>query len=258
MPNRISSITNKDLYIGSEFKAWAYREKLDAEEVYLVDKYLHSSRKTLEAGTAGGRILLSLNDKGFSDLHGFDYIPEFIEAAKAKDTSKKIDFSVQNAVSLTYKDESFDQIIYLQQIISSIDLADDRLNSLKESYRILRKGGVGLFSFLSFEVRNSALGYSWFIAYLKLLRQVKRSNETIQYLPWLLRGGSFNLGALIDRPPYTYWYRVEEISQVMKEIGFRIISIGTSEQVKSNSMKVMPESLMQDKLDGALYIVVEK
>jgi SAM-dependent methyltransferase len=251
-------VNNKELYLSSEFGAWAYRENLDSEETYLIDKYLDKQKKILEAGTAGGRILLALQSNGFTDLHGFDYVSEFIDEAKNRDTSKEINFTVQDATSLLYQDESYDQIIYLQQIISSIDLEADRLKSLKESYRILQKGGIGLFSFLSFEVRSSTFPYSWYISYLKLLRQLKKNSLTIQHLPWMLHGGKFNLNALVDRPPYTYWYRVEEISTILKEIGFSIVLIGTSEQIKDDDMKSTYQALSKEQLGGALYIVVKK
>jgi ubiquinone/menaquinone biosynthesis C-methylase UbiE len=258
MLSKTSPANNKELYLGLEFHLWAYRENLDDNEAYLINKYLGKSKKTLEAGTAGGRILLALQNGGFTDLHGFDYVSEFIDAAKNRDTSKKINFMVQNATSLLYENESFDQILYLQQVISSIDLDIDRIKSLQESYRILRKGGIGLFSFLSFDVRSSTFPYSWFISYLKLLRQLKQNSLTIQHLPWILHGGKFNPNVLLDRPPYTYWYRLEEISTILKEIGFKIVSIGTSEQIKAGSMEVGAENLTGKKLSGALYIVVEK
>jgi SAM-dependent methyltransferase len=258
MLNKTIPTNNKELYLSSEFGAWAYRENLDANEIYLIDKYLNGSKKTLEAGTAGGRILLALQSREFTDLHGFDYVSEFIDEAKNRDVSKKISFMVQDATSLLYQDESFDQILYLQQIVSSIDIEIDRLKSLQESYRILKKGGIGLFSFLSFEVRSSTFPYSWYIFYLKLLRQLKKNSITIQHLPWMLHGGKFNPNALIDRPPYTYWYRVEEISTILKGIGFNIVSIGTSEQIKNNSMKPTNQFLSKEPLGGALYIVVEK
>jgi ubiquinone/menaquinone biosynthesis C-methylase UbiE len=258
MPNAVSPTSNKELYLNAEFCAWAHRENLDAEETYLIGKYLDKSKRTLEAGTAGGRILLALQNSGFIDLHGFDYVSEFIDTAKKRDTSKEISFTVQDATSLHYQHESFDQVLYLQQIISSIDLDVDRLKSLRESHRILRKGGVGLLSFLSFEVRSSSFPYSWYIFYLKMLRQLKKSNVTIQHLPWMLHGGKFNLNALVDRPPYTYWYRAEEISIILKEIGFKIVSIGTTEQIKNNSMKSTCQDLIKEQLGGTLYIVVEK
>jgi ubiquinone/menaquinone biosynthesis C-methylase UbiE len=258
MLSKTTPVNNKELYLGLEFRAWAYRENLDNDETYVTGKYLDKSKKTLEAGTGGGRILLSLQNRGFTDLHGFDYVAEFIDAAKERDTSKEINFMVQDATSLLYEDESFDQILYLQQVISSIDLDVDRLKSLQESYRILRKGGIGLFSFLSFDVRSSAFPYYWYISYLKLFRLLKKSSLTIQHLPWMLHGGKFNPNSLTDQPPYTYWYRTEEISTILKEIGFKIVSIGTSEQIKADSMELNTQSLIEKKLSGSLYIIVEK
>lgn len=158
---------NKKLYQGAEFENWAYREKLIPEEEYLIKKYLQPHKKTVEAGTAGGKILFGMQKVGFTDLHGYDYVPEFIQTAIARDPSGSINFEVQDATSLQYETSSFEQIVYLQQIISSIDFDGDRLKALHESYRILNHGGTGLFSFLNFEVRSKARGYSAYVAYLK-------------------------------------------------------------------------------------------
>ena len=65
----------------AEFSRWAQREGLEPGEQFILARYLDASKKTLEAGAAGGRLLLAMQASGFKDLAGYDILPEFIEAA---------------------------------------------------------------------------------------------------------------------------------------------------------------------------------
>ena len=53
----MSLINNKEVYSTVEFDAWADKKSLNEDEKYLIVKYLKKNEKTVEAGTAGGRIL---------------------------------------------------------------------------------------------------------------------------------------------------------------------------------------------------------
>jgi len=50
------------------------------------------------ARLTGGRILFELQRLGFTDLHGFDYVPAMIEGARRRDRTDSIRFTVQSAV----------------------------------------------------------------------------------------------------------------------------------------------------------------
>lgn len=249
---------NKELYSDLEFDTWLNIEKLYPEEKYLIQKYLIPNLKTVEAGTNGGRILFRMQELGFSSLAGFDYIPKLIDRAIERDPNRTINFQVQDAIDLAYLDSSFDQIIYLQQIICLIESQEDRLKAIQESYRILKPGGIGLFSVLSFESRNSKMLYSIYFAYLKTLRKMRGDGRSVQYLPWLKLGGKFNISSIIDRSPYTYWYRVTEIYQLLKSVGFEIVSIGSDAQISTENLKLTDLELMNEEISGMLYIVVRK
>lgn len=137
---------NKEVYSTVEFNSWTYRKGLIKAEKFLIEKYLDSKGRTLEAGTGGGRILLELLKLGFSSLYGFDFVPEFIEVAKKRlDITKSIIFEVQDITDLHYEDSYFDQIICLQQLISFIEEEEERTKALKKAYRILKSGGNSAF-----------------------------------------------------------------------------------------------------------------
>lgn len=254
----LSPNNNKELYSDLEFDTWLNIEKLYPEEKYLIQKYLIPNLKTVEAGTNGGRILLRMQELGFSSLAGFDYIPKLIDRAIERDPNRTINFQVQDAIDLAYPDSSFEQIIYLQQIICLIESQEDRLKAIKESYRILKPGGTGLFSVLSFESRSSKMFYSSYFTYLKMLRKLRGNDLSIQYLPWLKLGGKFNISAITDRQPYTYWYRVTEIYELLKSVGFEIVSIGSDPQINTGSLKTSDLELLSEEISGMLYIVVRK
>ncbi len=250
--------SNQEIYNGLEFATWIDRETLLAEESHLIHKYLHPQLRTVEAGTNGGRIVFQLQKLGFSSLAGFDYVPKLIDVAIARDVKRAIEFTVQDAISLAYPDSSCDQIIYLQQIICLIENAADRLSAVREAYRILKPGGTGLFSVLSFESRCSKPIYAAYLNYLTAIRKLRGEDRSIQYLPWLILGGKFNLNAIVDRAPYVYWYTVTEICQLLRSVGFEIAAVGSARQISEDNLKISAADLLASELDGMVYVVVKK
>jgi ubiquinone/menaquinone biosynthesis C-methylase UbiE/RimJ/RimL family protein N-acetyltransferase len=257
-PARNGRKTNKDVYRGEEFCRWSSRKGLIYAEQFLIDRYLAKSPKTLEAGTAGGRIILEMSKQGFVDLHGYDYLPEFIEVARTRNEARNLEFKVDDAISLQYQDQSFGQILYLQQILSTIEDPDDRVRALSEAYRILQPGGTALFSFLSYEVRTRNLLFLAFLLYLIILRKLRGSNKSTQLLPWLRQGGNPNFKALLDREPYNYWFRTEEATAAMANAGFQVLALGTTRQLENNRICKTCEELKRLPLGGMLYFVCKK
>ncbi|MCZ7610829.1 MAG: hypothetical protein M5U17_11760 [Ignavibacterium sp.] len=73
-------MNNKNIFSSKEFDNWLDRDGLQPEEKKLIVDYLEKDKSTLEAGTASGRILFEMNKLGFTNLSGFDFIPEYISA----------------------------------------------------------------------------------------------------------------------------------------------------------------------------------
>jgi len=76
---------NKEVYRTVEFHRWVEGTDLDAAGRYLITHYLKPAGRTLKAGTDGGRILLAMRRMGFIDLHGFDFVPGWVEKVRAAD-----------------------------------------------------------------------------------------------------------------------------------------------------------------------------
>jgi ubiquinone/menaquinone biosynthesis C-methylase UbiE len=217
-----TAVDNRQFYELEVFDSWASRKGLTDLEEQLVTRFLERDLPTLEAGTGGGRILHELRDRGFSDLHGFDYLPGFIDVARTRDPSGAIEFSVQNAVALDYPDASFDQALYVQQVLCFVEDADDRVRAMREAQRVVRPGGTALFSFLCYEARSSQPFYGAFHRYLSFLRRFRNRDVSLQYQPWLKTEAKPNFSALADRGPYVYWYTLEEALDALDRVGFAI------------------------------------
>lgn len=241
-----------------ELDTWSGQGDLLPEERRLIERTLLRNRSTLEGGTAGGRILLQMSRLGFTDLAGFDFVPELIERAKRHDTTGRIHFTVQDATRLDYSDAQFDQIVYLQGLINCIDDEAGRLQALREASRILKPGGIILFSGSSFDDRQRSWKFRPYLAYLRALRTLRRSSRPIQALPLLKVAYRFNPGCLIDRGPYIYWYRAAEMEQVLREVGFEVADIGSARHVMEDTMQPSSATLLPRSLSGFLYVVCRK
>src|SRR5262249_458329 len=130
--------------------------------------------------------------------------------------------------------------------------------AMREAYRVLSKGGLALFSLLSFEVRKRGLFYGPLILWLRLLRSLKGGRVPIQLLPWLRHAGGVHWGAFRAAGPYVYWYRAQEAEDLLKQAGFEMVGIGSHVQIAQNRLARSATDLLQEKLDGAYYIVCRK
>jgi SAM-dependent methyltransferase len=251
-------IDNKEVYAKSEFDQWAFREELEPGETFLLTKYLDPRGRTLEAGSGGGRLLLAMQSAGFTDLHGFDFLPEFVAVAQQRDQRKTIDFRVQDATQLDYPDNSFDQLVYLQQVLCFIATEEGRQRAVREAARILRPGGRMVVSFLSNRARKHSLFHLMFIAWLSVFRFATFSRRSMQYLPWMRHGAHVNWAALWDQAPYTYWYEASEAEALIRAAGLQVVAVGSDHQVAQGGLLRTAAELDGAPFAGRLYLVCHK
>jgi ubiquinone/menaquinone biosynthesis C-methylase UbiE len=249
--------TNYEHYKKKEFETFAHLEGLHPAEQLLVERFLSKELRTVDAGTGGGRIVQGLHGEGFSQLHAYDFLEEFVRVAKEKDRDDDVEFVVADAVSLPYVDGSFDQVLYLEQMLCQLN-DENRELATQEAYRILRPGGRALFSFLSLESRSREVVTRAFLTYLKLFRRfVSRTDMSIQSQPWLKHQDKLNLSALLDKPPYVYWYRVTEAVELLQRHGFDVIAAASTKQAEAGET-VDYRHLYDRDIAGKLYLVAER
>jgi len=248
--------TTESVFRESEFNLWAQRAKLDSGERYMISRYLNPEKITLEAGAGGGRILLAMQSMGFNQLNGFDFLPEFIEVARQRDQSGKINYQVQDGRNLNYPNNSFDQLIYLQQLVSLISDKNDRQKMISEAYRVLKPGGLMIVNVLCIRSRRGL--YNLLLFWLKCLRVILNKNLSIQNQPWLRLKGKPNFRALLDFGPYIYWFGESEAVELFKSAGFVIEALGSDAQIKNQGLFTTLSVPANEPFSGSLYLVCRK
>ena len=248
----------QDFFREVELSYWAEAEGLKDEEIALVERYLDPSQPTLDAGTGGGRITRALHARGFRSLTGFDFAPELVEAARAADPDDAIRFDVADATDLPYEDGSFGQALYLQQMVCTIDDGSGRRAALAEAARVLRPGGLAVFSFVCLESRLASPAQRAYVTYLRAIRRLRRNPRPIQSMPRLRLSGRLDPGALRDSGPYNWWYRAEEAEAALAEGGFAVEAIGFGDQALAGDLARSASDALAAGPGGTLYAVVRR
>ncbi len=240
----------------AEFNLWAQRAKLELGEQYMISRYLAPQKSTLEAGAGGGRILLAMQSMGFSQLNGFDFLPEFIEVARQRDQGGKINYQVQDGRNLNYPANSFEQLIYLQQLVSLISDKNDREKMVTEAFRVLKPGGLMIVNVLCIRSRRGL--YAPLLFWLKCLRFFLNKNLSIQNQPWLRLKGQANFRALLDVGPYIYWFSEIEAVELFKSAGFVVEAVGSDAQIKNQGLFSTLSVPENEPFSGSLNLVCRK
>jgi len=144
-----------------------------------------------------------------------------------------------------YKNDTYDYLVYFQQVLCFIPKEDLFSHSLKEAYRIAKKDAIVIFSFLDLDSRiyNSILSLI-----INILRKIRREEVLKQHLPWLKINGKFNWKLFNKNQPVTFWVKKNEIISDLKNIGFSILEAKNTNQL-NNDIKIRK---------GMLYIVCRK
>ena len=112
-------------------------------ENLLIKKYFKKKGKILDIGCGAGRTTVPLAKMGY-DVVGIDYSKKMIGFAKKK--YPNILFNVMNASELKYKESTFDYILFSFNGLDCIASESKRFQCIKEMRRVLKKGGILLFS----------------------------------------------------------------------------------------------------------------
>ena len=112
-------------------------------EETLFKKHLTTPQRILDLGCGTGRTTRHLKDMGHKVI-GVDIAPQMIQQAEA--LHPDIPFQVGDATQLNHPDEYFDSVLFSFNGLDYIYPETDRIQALQEINRVLKHGGLFLFS----------------------------------------------------------------------------------------------------------------
>jgi ubiquinone/menaquinone biosynthesis C-methylase UbiE len=136
---------NRRIYSVPEVAAhYATLEYLTPCERSLFDRYVTPRMAVLDIGVGGGRTTPYLSQHS-SRYVGVDYSEEMVESCRKK--FPRLEFRVADASKLTeFQDASFDVVVMSFNTIDYLLPDEKRRKCLEECRRVLRNGGVLIFS----------------------------------------------------------------------------------------------------------------
>ena len=128
----------------------AVRVGIWASERSLLERHFTKDQRILELGCGGGRVALGLLQSGYSDVVATDFSPIMVSLARAvladHDEAWEKCVEQQDATTLTYPEASFDRAIFAFNGLMCLPTKAHRLAALRSIHRVLKPGGVFLFT----------------------------------------------------------------------------------------------------------------
>lgn len=117
-------------------------------EKIIFSKYLKKEDKILDLGCGAGRTTINLYKEGFTNITGLDISEELIKYARYYSLNNGLDvlFTLGDATKLDSENNTFDSLIYSYNGITCIPGVNNREKALKEAYRVLKPGGIFIFT----------------------------------------------------------------------------------------------------------------
>lgn len=134
-----------DGYYAARKCAWSSEAEVSGLLLYIQNAFrnfrIPASAKVLELGCGTGELALELAKNAY-DTYGIDISPAAIRLAQEINNHEKLSFTVGNILNLPYADFYFDGVI--DSFCFHCIIGDDRQTFLRETCRVLKKGGIFL------------------------------------------------------------------------------------------------------------------
>lgn len=209
-------------------------------ESLLINKYFPYHSSVLDIGCGVGRTTTALKKGGYRPI-GIDYSSQMIKAAQVID--KEIDYKVQDVRKMLFSNETFDCAIFSFNGLMLLETYEDRENAMFEIRRVLKVGGVFIFTtpFLDNKVEKE---------YWK--EKISHYGKTLEQFSFSER---LRLGDEVTEEGNCEFHLhipfVSEIQKMVHRCGYDILFEG-------RRLDYFPEEDFEDELDDNYLWVVKK
>lgn len=133
-----------------EYARAAMRVGLWRSEAAVLERFVPKSSRVLELGAGAGRVSVGMAKAGWNDLLATDFSPQMIESAQAvvsmAGVGDQVRCEVADATALPYSAGAFDAAVFAFNGLLMIPGPGRRELAMREIARVLRPGGVFIFS----------------------------------------------------------------------------------------------------------------